>query len=106
MTLNKEDVREKLREVMDPELNVNIVDLGLLRTIELDEGLVKIEMTLTTPGCPLQSVFNEMVSQELQKLGEVEEVEVDLTFEPRWTPEDMTEKAKDKVGSIPGMTAF
>lgn len=107
MTLEKEDVREQLKEVIDPELDINIVDLGLIYEVEVDEeNNIDILMTLTTPGCPLHGVFDEMVKKELKNLDEVGEIEVELTFEPRWSPEEMSDEARDEIGNIPGMNVF
>lgn len=99
----EEEVEEQLKEVIDPELDVNIVDLGLVREIEIEDDRVDILMTLTTPGCPLHSVFDEMVRQEVGGLTDVNEVDVELTFEPRWTPEEMSDEARNEIGNIPGM---
>lgn len=107
MTLEKEEVREQLKEVIDPELDINIVDLGLIYEIEVDdENNVEILMTLTTPGCPLHSVFDELVKKEVNKLDDIEDIDVELTFEPRWSPEEMSDEARDKLGSVPGMNVF
>lgn len=107
MALEKEDVREQLKEVIDPELDINIVDLGLIYEVEVDEeDNIDILMTLTTPGCPLHGVFDEMVKKELKNLDEVENIEVELTFEPRWSPEEMSDEARDEIGNIPGMNVF
>ncbi|MFB6158391.1 MAG: metal-sulfur cluster assembly factor [Candidatus Nanohalobium sp.] len=102
----KKQVREALKQVIDPELEVNIVDLGLIYEIEIEEDQVDILMTLTTPACPLSGVFDEMVRQEVGAIQNVNKVNVELTFEPRWKPEKMTDKAKDQVGHLPGMTGF
>lgn len=107
-SVTEDGVREQLKEVMDPELDVNIVDLGLIREIEVGDDEVFILMTLTTPGCPLHGVFDEMVRREagnLEGLGE-QEIEVELTFEPRWTPDEMSEDARGQMGHLPGMQGF
>lgn len=105
--VNEERINEQLKEVIDPELKVNIVDLGLIYDIEVDqENNVEILMTLTTPGCPLHGVFDELVKKEVGKIEKVEDIDVELTFEPRWTPEDMSDEARNEVGSIPGMDVF
>lgn len=107
--VTEERVREQLKEVMDPELDINIVDLGLIYEVETtDEGEVDILMTLTTPGCPLHGVFDEMVKREVGKIEEVDErdIEVELTFEPRWSPEKMSDEAQDELGHLPGMQGF
>ena len=104
--VSEKEVREALKDVIDPELDVNIVDLGLIYEIEVEDRKVDILMTLTTPGCPLSGVFDEMVRQEVGAMEGINEVEVELTFEPSWTPEKMSDKAKDEVGHLPGMTGF
>jgi len=87
MTLVKDDVKEQLKEVIDPELDINIVDLGLIYEIDVDdENNIDILMTLTTPGCPLHGIFDELVKKELRSLDGVGDIEVELTFEPRWSP--------------------
>lgn len=100
---NEEEVEEQLKEVIDPELDINIVDLGLVREIDIEDDKVDILMTLTTPGCPLHSVFDEMVRQEVGGLTDVNEIDVELTFEPRWTPEEMSDEARNEIGHMPGM---
>ncbi len=106
--LTAEDVREQLKNVMDPELDVNIVDLGLIREITVEEDEVHVLMTLTTPGCPLHGVFDELVKREAGNLEGLEEheVEVELTFEPRWSPEEMSDEARNELGHLPGMAGF
>ena len=104
--VTEEEVREALKEVIDPELNINIVDLGLVYEIDVEDDRVEILMTLTTPGCPLSGVFDEMVRQEVGAVEGVNEVEVELTFEPSWTPEKVSEEAKDELGHLPGMQGF
>lgn len=104
--VTEEEVRDQLRELMDPELDVNIVDLGLIYDIEVADDRIEILMTLTTPACPMAGVFDEMVRQEVAHLEGINEVEVEITFEPKWTPEKMSEEARDELGHLPGMQAF
>lgn len=105
--VDEKQVREQLKQVIDPELDINIVDLGLIYEIEVDEeDNVDILMTLTTPGCPLHGVFDELVKREVGKIEEVDEIDVELTFEPRWSPEEMSDDARDEIGNIPGMDVF
>jgi len=104
--VKEKEVREQLKQVIDPELDVNIVDLGLIYEIEVDEQEnIDILMTLTTPGCPLHGVFDELVKKEVNKL-DLGDIEVELTFEPRWTPEKMSDEARNEIGNIPGMNVF
>jgi len=82
-----DQITEALREVLDPELGMSVVDLGLIYGIGVDGGQVRITMTLTTQGCPLHSAITEWVRQSIAKLPGVRDVEIALTFEPRWTPD-------------------
>ncbi len=97
-------VREQLKEVIDPELGINIVDLGLVYDItpETEDGGVHVLMTLTSPGCPLQGVFRKEVSKHVSELDGVdaEEVEVELTFDPPWSQNDMSDEARAQLGFI------
>jgi len=106
--ISEDDVRDKLSDVMDPELDINIVDLGLIYEVEVRESEVYILMTLTTPGCPLHGIFDEMVRREVGKIEGLSEtdIEVELTFEPRWSPERISEDAKGELGHLPGMQGF
>jgi len=96
--MTKEDVLKKLRKVMDPELGINIVDLGLIYGVKINECNVRIKMTLTTPGCPLLPHFEEEVKKVVKKIKEVKNVTIDLTFNPVWGPEKMTEEARAQLG--------
>ena len=103
MPLAEDKVREALREVIDPELFVNIVDLGLIYDIninERDDGKndVAIEMTMTSPACPAGPQLLGQSKELVGKLDEVEEVEVKLVMTPPWTPDRMTEEARDQLG--------
>lgn len=97
----KERILGALRTVYDPEIPVNIQDLGLIYGLEVDsEGRADIEMTLTAPGCP---VAGYLVQEVARKAGEVEGVStsrVRLTWEPPWTPDRMTEEAKLELGLL------
>jgi len=104
--ISEEEVEDQLKEVIDPELNINIVDLGLIREIDVEGEGVDILMTLTTPGCPLHGVFDELVRQEVGKLEGIERIDVELTFEPRWSPEEISDKARNELGDVPGLSFF
>lgn len=97
--ITKELVLEKLRSVMDPELHVDIVNLGLIYDVEATDNRIKVIMTLTTPGCPLAPEIDRLVRQALKPLGEYE-IELELVWEPAWTKERMSEEAKLKLGMI------
>jgi len=85
-----ERVTEALREVLDPELGMSVVDLGLIYGIEIDGGKVAITMTLTAPGCPIHDTMAEWVRRAALKVPGVSEVTVAITFDPPWTPERIT----------------
>jgi len=93
-------VREVLREkVIDPELGVNVVDLGLIYDVDISEGKISVDMTLTTPGCPLAGTLAAQVEEALRQAFEGYEVEVSLVWEPRWTPEMMSEEVRRYFGA-------
>ena len=88
-----------LREVYDPEIPVNIYDLGLIYRIDCDElGVVEIDMTLTAPGCPVAQTFPGTVEAAVQNVDGVATAEVELVWEPPWTPDRMSEAAKLELG--------
>lgn len=89
-----EQMREALKEVYDPEIPINIVDLGLLYKIAEHDGNVEIEMTLTSPHCPLGYQFQERVREVIGALPGITAVNVALVFEPPWTKEKMTPDGK------------
>ncbi|MGB5799644.1 MAG: NifU N-terminal domain-containing protein, partial [Mesorhizobium sp.] len=90
-----EEVRTSLRQVIDPELGYNIVDLGLIYDVSVgDDGAVLVSMTTTTPGCPATSYLMEGARECTSAVTGVETVEVELTYEPRWSPEMMSDDAK------------
>ena len=95
LKLNKEDVIKALKTVYDPEIPVNIYDLGLIYEIELiDDYIVKVNMTLTTPNCPVAGEMPSMVANSIKNLNGFKSVEINLVWEPPWTKDMMTEDAK------------
>jgi len=100
MALNEELVREKLRQVYDPELEVNIVDLGLVYEIRVDPDKIYIRMTLTTPGCPMHEMIVGGVRRALQDHTENRELEIDVVWEPRWSPDKMSQEVKEQLGFL------
>lgn len=98
--LTKDLVIARLQTVMDPELNIDIHSLGLIYDIQVNPPSIKIVMTFTTPGCPLQPVINEMILQSLSDLVEDvdRDVTLELTFDPPWTPDMMEEAARLELG--------
>ena len=97
---SQEQVIDKLRECIDPELGVNIVDLGLIYAINIEGSHINVLMTLTTPGCPLDSYFVKDITAKLKKLEGVKDVKVEMTFEPPWSPSKMSDESKDILGFV------
>lgn len=94
-----DELREKLREVQDPEINLSIVDLGLVYDIQLDDGTVLVTMTLTSPGCPLGPVIRGEAYAKLRELPGVKDVDVQIVWNPPWDPRTMaTEDIKMMLG--------
>ena len=100
--INEAEVMDALRECYDPEIPVNIVDLGLVYNVGIDNeaGNVEVTMTLTALGCPMAG---EVIDEVEGRVGEVENVKsckVNMTFDPPWSPDRMTEDAKWELGMI------
>lgn len=100
--ITKEEVLEQLKTIIDPELHINIVDLGLIYDVKIDQpsGNVEVVMTLTTPGCPLSFVFEEWVPDAVKKVKGVNEVRIELVWEPPWDPDKISDDAKEEMGII------
>jgi metal-sulfur cluster biosynthetic enzyme len=97
--LTIDEIRHLLTAVIDPELNVNIVDLGLIYDIINNDGEVKVVMTLTTPGCPLHTMMTNGVRSALTGVEGIKSVEVEVVWSPPWTPAMMSESAKEQLGA-------
>jgi metal-sulfur cluster biosynthetic enzyme len=95
---NREEVLEALHQVEDPELGMDIVDLGLLYDVDVEGAKVKVTYSLTSMGCPAGEMIQEDIDRVVRELPGVEEVESELTFEPPWTPDRMSEDAKFILG--------
>ena len=89
---------EALRQVIDPELMVNIVDLGLVYSINQTKRKVSVEMTLTSPACPAGPQIVQQAKMALERLEDVDEACITITLSPPWTPERMTDEARDMLG--------
>lgn len=93
------DVREALHQVIDPELGIDVIDLGLVYGIEIDElGRAIITMTLTTPACPLTDLIEDECASTLA--GLVEEFRIDWTWQPRWTMDKITPQGRDQLAAL------
>jgi metal-sulfur cluster biosynthetic enzyme len=98
MPLDQDQLIAALRTVKDPELNVNIVDLGLVYAVQTQEDQVFVDMTLTSPACPAgPQILRESVAA-LEKVEGVAKAQVKLVMTPPWTPEKMTDAARDELG--------
>jgi metal-sulfur cluster biosynthetic enzyme len=93
-----DQVTEALTNVIDPELGLDFVELGLIYDIEVEDGTVAITFTLTSPGCPIGPQVSEQIREFVGELDEVERVEPRMVFTPPWTPDRMSEDAKFALG--------
>jgi metal-sulfur cluster biosynthetic enzyme len=94
----KDEVTEALRQVEDPELGMDIVDLGLLYDVEVVGPKVKVTHSLTSMGCPVGPLIQEDIDRVTRELPGVEDVDVELTWDPPWSPEKMSDDAKFILG--------
>ena len=99
MLFSEETIREKLREVIDPELGLSVVDLGLIYRVETADSTVRITYTLTSPACPLGPAIAAAMRHAVSEVPGVREVELNLTFSPPWDPKTMaSEEARTEMG--------
>jgi metal-sulfur cluster biosynthetic enzyme len=97
--LTTEEVTDALREVIDPELGLDFVELGLIYDVAVeDPGVVRVTYTLTSPGCPIGPQVSEQIEEFVGELDGVQDVQPTMTFSPPWTPERMSEDAKFALG--------
>jgi len=100
-----ESLRERLvgalKEIYDPEIPVNIYDLGLIYDIDIDDaGVVEVKMTLTTPGCPVAQTFPEMVESRIREVEGVSAAHVELVWDPPWCPDRLSDEVKLELGLL------
>lgn len=93
-------IEDRLRNVLDPEIGISIVDLGLVYDLKVEDEKLFLKMTLTTLGCPLFDVLEEDIRAKLKDVMEIRKVRIELVFDPPWSPELMTEEAKAKLGFL------
>jgi metal-sulfur cluster biosynthetic enzyme len=98
--VTKEQVYEALQECYDPEIPVNIVDLGLVYDVEIDGAKVGVKMTLTAPGCGMGTMIAADAKQRIMALEGVEDASVDLVWDPPWNPSMINEEAKQRLGIV------
>jgi metal-sulfur cluster biosynthetic enzyme len=97
-TPTEADVMDALANVIDPELGLDFVELGLIYGVKIDDGNVHVTFTLTTPGCPIGPQVNEQIEEFVGELDGVKSVQSEMVFVPPWSPENMSEDAKFALG--------
>jgi FeS assembly SUF system protein len=94
------NIIDALREIYDPEIPVNIYDLGLIYRVQIKNGEAEVDMTLTTPGCPVAQSFPGMVESSIRKVPGVKNAKVELVWDPPWTQDKLSEEARLQLGLI------
>ena len=97
-TVSVDDVKEVLKDVYDPEIPINVLDLGLVYDIQVNEGQVYVKMTLTAPGCPMGTFIAQNAQWRISEIEGVEDVQVEMVFDPPWSFEMITEDGKKLLG--------
>jgi len=99
--VTQEIVIEALKQVFDPEIPVNVYDLGFIYNIDIKaEGKIHILMTLTVPGCPIYQIIMNNIRDKVLEIDGINDVEVELTFEPRWSIEKITDAGKERLREL------
>ena len=93
-----EDIVKALKECYDPEIPVNVWDLGLIYDVNVDGDKVHVKMTLTAPGCPMHAFISKEVREKLQSVSGVKEATVEVVWDPPWSPDKMSPEAKVQLG--------
>ncbi len=100
----KKELEEKLiaelKTIYDPEIPVNVYDLGLIYDLNEKDGILEVEMTLTAPGCPVADQIVAEIKEKMEAVEEIKEANINLVFEPTWTMDMMTEEAKLELGML------
>jgi len=94
ITISKQEVIDCIKKVMDPEIPVNLYDLGLIYNIDIEDNNIKINMTLTNPNCPVAGSMPENVGKSVENINGLQSVEVKLVWQPKWSKDLMSEEAK------------
>ena len=98
MNVTTDAITSCLENVIDPELGINVVDLGLIYNVLIDANKISVDMTLTTPGCPMAGMLAGSVEQAVRQTFEGADVEVSLIWDPPWTPDRLSEAARQQLG--------
>jgi metal-sulfur cluster biosynthetic enzyme len=96
--LSQDTIYESLKQIYDPEVGINIVDMGLVYGLEIEDHKVGVTMTLTSPGCPAGPQILGQVDSALKALEGVEDVDIQVVWSPPWTPDMLSEEARDQLG--------
>ncbi len=104
MAVDKKQIIEVLQQCYDPEIPVDLWNLGLIYDININDKIIDITMSLTTPGCGMAQYMAEDIKRKVSNLDGVVETSVAITFDPPWNPAMMTDKAKEKLGFSPSKT--
>lgn len=96
--IEEEKVWEALREVYDPEIPVNVVDLGLVYNVAIEDKAITVDMSLTAPGCPVAPYMQEQTAQKVKEATNAERVVVNIVWDPPWNPQMMSEDARLELG--------
>ena len=96
--LTKDVIYESLKTVFDPEIPINVVDLGLIYDVQVNKGDIYVQMTLTAPGCGMGPYIAQQAEWAIQDIEGVDEVEIEMVFDPPWSPDLISEEAKAQLG--------
>ena len=96
--IDREDILDELRNILDPELQLNVVDLGLIYRVEVGMDRIEIDYTLTTPGCPEGPMIEREIRETLREITDLDDIRVTLVWEPQWGPERMSEELRLSLG--------
>jgi len=91
-------IYEKLKEIYDPEVGINIVDMGLIYSLDIADSKVEITMTLTSPGCPAGAQILSQVDSQVKTVDGIEDVDIKVVWSPPWSPDMLSEEARDQLG--------
>lgn len=99
-TINEEEIWEALKVVTDPEIGIDVVNLGLVYGLDIADSSVKVRMTLTSMGCPATGLIEFQAKEAVGTVDGVDDVEVEFTFDPPWSPDRMTEEGRDMLQAM------
>lgn len=97
-TVTVDEIKDALKNVYDPEIPINVLDLGLIYDVQVNEGNVFVQMTLTAPGCGMGPMIAQQAEWAVSELDGVEDVEVEMVFEPQWSPDLISDDGKKQLG--------